>query len=68
MTDEEEREWALKEADRMRIMASQVKQCGFIEYARWLRKNADNAMKWAARPYENQSSKGSAAAHRRTNR
>ena len=49
MNDSEQREFALREADRMRIMASEMKQCGFSELARFLQKNADAAMKWAAR-------------------
>lgn len=50
MTDSEQRDFALRESDRYRIMASEMAQLGFKEYARWLRKNAENAMKWAARP------------------
>ena len=49
MTDKEQREFALREADRYRIWASQLQQIGAVEYARFLRKNADAAMKWAAR-------------------
>ena len=49
MTDQEERECALREADRMQIQASEMRQLGFLELARWLKKNADNALKWAAR-------------------
>ena len=50
MTDAEEREWALTEADRMTILASAYKQLGFKELARWLKTQADGALKWAARP------------------
>ena len=49
MTDAAQREYALKESDRMRILASQYRQMGFKELSRWLRKNADDAMKWAGR-------------------
>lgn len=49
MGDQEQRELALEEASRMRINASRLQQMGFTETARWLRKNADAAMKWAAR-------------------
>lgn len=49
VTDEQDREFALREADRMRIWASRLKQIGAVEYARFLRRNADDAMKWAAR-------------------
>ena len=49
MTDERQREAALDEANRMRVMASQMKQLGFTELARFLKKNADDAMKWASR-------------------
>ena len=49
IADEARREFALKEADRMRILASQYRQMGFKELARWLRKNADDAMKWVGR-------------------
>jgi hypothetical protein len=54
MTDEEERDAALKCADEMRIKASEYRQMGFKELASWLRKNADAAMKWAARPRQGQ--------------
>lgn len=50
MSDSEQREAALREADRMRILASQYKQLGFKELARFLNKNAEAALKWAARP------------------
>ena len=45
---EEQRELALREADRMRLLAGQYKQYGFVELAQFLRKSADAAMKWAA--------------------
>lgn len=54
MTDEQEREFALDEANRYRIMASEYAQMGLKELARWLRRNADQAMKWAARPVSSQ--------------
>jgi hypothetical protein len=41
--------FALNEADRYRILASEYNQLGFKELARWLRKNADAAMKWGAK-------------------
>lgn len=48
MTSEPQSERALNEADRMRIEASHAEQLGFKELARFLRKNADDAMKWAS--------------------
>lgn len=50
MTDGKQREFALSKAGRMRMLASELKQMGFKETARFLAKNADAAMKWAARP------------------
>jgi hypothetical protein len=50
MTDAEEREAALRYHDEAIIEASRVKQMGFAELAKWMRKNADAALKWAARP------------------
>ena len=47
--DERQRELALDEASRMRVLASEMRQMGFIETARFLQKNADAAMKWAGR-------------------
>lgn len=49
MSDEKQREFALNEAGRMRVLASELRQMGFIETARFLMKNADAAMKWAGR-------------------
>lgn len=48
MTDHERAEWALTEADAMKIKASEARQMGFKELARWLDKNADAARRWAA--------------------
>ena len=42
-------ELALDEASKMRILASQMKQLGLLEVARFLKRNADAAMKWAAK-------------------
>jgi len=53
MSDLEQRERALREADRMNILASQYRQLGFKELARYLKKNAENALKWAARKQDN---------------
>ena len=50
MTDAEEREAALRQADLDNIRASEARQLGFREYARWLKANADAALKFAARP------------------
>lgn len=47
--DEQQREFALDEAGRMRVLASTYSQLGLRELARFLKKNADDAMKWAAR-------------------
>lgn len=49
VTDHEEREFALREADRMKILASQYRQLGFKELARHLDTNADRAREWAVR-------------------
>ena len=49
MPEKEKIEWALDEADRMRVAASQYRQLGFIELARFLRKNADDARRRAAK-------------------
>ncbi len=49
MSDLEQREFALREADRMRIEASIMRQLGFKALARFLQNNADCAMRWAAR-------------------
>lgn len=49
MTTDKEAEAALDEADRMRIIASEMKQLGFKRVANWLNKNADKAMMWAAK-------------------
>jgi hypothetical protein len=49
MTDDEEREFALREADRMRVLASQYRQLGFPVLSAWLRQNADAALRWAGR-------------------
>lgn len=49
MSDEEIREFALREADRMRILSSEMRQSGFLQLAKFLNKNADKAMKWVAR-------------------
>lgn len=49
MSDDKQRETALDEADRMRVLASEARQLGFRELARFLIRNADAAMKWAAR-------------------
>lgn len=40
-------EYALRESNRMRILASQYRQMGFRELSRWMRKNADAALRWA---------------------
>ena len=40
-------ECALREHDRMRILASECVQLGFLELARFLDDNAAGAMKWA---------------------
>ena len=48
MPNEQDQDRALRESDRMRILASEYKQMGFKELAKWLRKNADAAMKWSA--------------------
>jgi hypothetical protein len=48
--DGQQRERALDEASRMRILASRYKQMGFHALALWLRQDADAAMMWAARP------------------
>ena len=50
MTDEEAREFALRESDRMKILASEYRQMEFKELARWMQKNAEGALRWAARP------------------
>lgn len=49
MSNESKAEAALKESDRMRIEASQAKQLGFKELARFLNKQADAALKWASK-------------------
>ena len=49
MMDLEQRESALRYADEQRIYASHIAQMGFKKLAAWIRKNADAAMKWAAR-------------------
>lgn len=49
MTRSEEIDAALETASRCRLQASRAKQLGFIEFARWLNKNAGNAESWAAR-------------------
>ena len=47
MTKSEEAEAALRESDRMRILASQYRQLGFSTLARWINQNADAALKFA---------------------
>lgn len=40
-------EFALKESDRMMILASQARQDGFVELSRWLLNNSEAARRWA---------------------
>ena len=40
-------EFTLRQADDMRVEASRQEQMGFKETARFLRKNADAALRWA---------------------
>lgn len=47
MNQAEEAEAAMKESDRMRILASQYRQLGFYALARWMNQNADAALKFA---------------------
>lgn len=47
MTDAEQRERALDEASRMRMLASRYRQMGVKALARFLKENADAAMKWS---------------------
>lgn len=49
LTEQEQWDRALAESDRMRIEASKYRQLGFPELARFLNKQADAALKWAAR-------------------
>ena len=49
MTDEEQREAALDFVFEQRIKASEYRQMGCKELARWMQKNADAAFKWATR-------------------
>lgn len=44
MMDHDEREVALREADRMTIEASHAKQMGFVALAAFLRDNAKKAL------------------------
>ena len=51
MTDAEEREFALREHDRMVILASEIRQLGmFPALAQYLKDNAAAAFRWATRP------------------
>lgn len=50
--DELERAFALRHGDELRILASRYAQMGFKHSARFLRKQADAALKWAARKPE----------------
>ena len=49
MNDASAREFALKESDKMRILASEYRQLGLKELARFLEKNANNALLWSQR-------------------
>lgn len=47
-SDIEQANRALREADRMAILASEMRQMGFTEIAKFLRENSRKALKWAA--------------------
>lgn len=48
MTTTTQQDRALDLAAEMEIKASQARQMGFTETAKWLKRNADLARKWAA--------------------
>jgi len=52
MTDEQERDATLRCADEMIIKASEYRQMGFPELAKYLKENAQAARKWAVRKPE----------------
>lgn len=39
-------EFAMRESARMRLLAGEYEQMGFAELARYLRKEADAALRW----------------------
>lgn len=49
MTDEQEREAALRQSDRDFLESGRMKQLGFKALSAFLKKNAMDALKWAGR-------------------
>lgn len=47
--DEEQRMRAILESERMAILASQYRQMGFLELAKFVSRNSKAAFKWATR-------------------